>query len=144
MVDVKEKAAIFAFLKQQGANLMSMKVLLISAVATAIAPAMVGGEELAPLAGATFQLGEQAAVVYYTVAEDGAYRVVTTVAPGEGREGAPVRHVTNVEPGQSYTISVGGFGPGARESLLEVTRHGDQLSVVPAPSMADTVAERRQ
>ena len=70
--------------------------------------------------------------VFYTDGDDGAYKVVTTVAPETN--GAPIRFVTTLAAGQSQTLAVGRFGTGTPPATLEMVRDGDALAVNPVPN----------
>lgn len=65
--------------------------------------------------------GEQAAVLYYTERGDG-YEIVTTWVD---EQEVQMRHIGHLEPGQRYTLSLGGLRP-----PVQFTVHGDAGQVV--------------
>lgn len=76
----------------------------------------------------TTALADCYANVYYTVA-DGAYHVVTTVAPDAEHGGHPMRFVSRLADGESQEISIGGYGENATLSILTISRTGDRVSL---------------
>jgi hypothetical protein len=95
-----------------------------------LAPPAEAGE-LRPLEAGSIELGGFRGVVYYTSEDDG-YRVVATLAEGEG---LPVRFVGTLAESQSLTISVPGH-VGEPDQEIEVSRVGDKLAVS-RPSAVD-------
>lgn len=88
--------------------------------------------ELRPLQAGTFVLGQHIASIYYTES-DGAFEVVTTIAPTLDPDGAPIRFTGSLAEGQSQMISVGAFGPDSPEPIaIELAREGDRVRVQPA------------
>jgi hypothetical protein len=73
-------------------------------------------------------------VLYYT-ADQGEYKVVTTLAAGA--EGLPIRFSTTLAAGQSATISVP-QSVGEPPVEFEITRRGDVLVVREAVASAPT------
>lgn len=103
---------------------------LLSLAAFAIAmPSMASAMELKPMQGGSFMLGDHAVSIYYT-ADDQDYKVVTTIAPDIDTEGAPIRFVGLMQPGQTEVLSVGSFGSTNAPQTLELVHTGDSLSVV--------------
>lgn len=82
--------------------------------------------ELAPFQAETLVLGDYTASVYYT-AHDGRYEVVTTVAPNESPEGAPMRFTGSLGAGERQTISIGAFDTTSAPHVLELLHDGDGL-----------------
>jgi hypothetical protein len=60
-------------------------------------------EDLRPIQAKSIELGRATGVAYYTIS-DGGFRVVATLANGEG--GTPVRLIATLAPGQSVVLSV--------------------------------------
>ncbi len=88
----------------------------------------VAAQDLEPLQASAFNLGKQSAVVFYTE-KNNDYEVVTTISPNLGSIGAPIRHITTVVPGQSYSIEVGSSDKGPIPYKLTIIRGNDTLSV---------------
>jgi hypothetical protein len=102
---------------------------LALAVALAAAPITIANAEFLPPGQAkTTVLADCYANVYYTVAE-GAYQVVTTVAPDAEHGGRPMRFVSRLADGESQEISIGGYGEKATLSILTISRMGDRVSL---------------
>jgi hypothetical protein len=102
----------------------------LSAVSLALAIGMPFGaaaSELKPLDAGTFLLGSQSVSVYYTVTGD-TYQVVTTIAPGAGTSGAPVRFVGFLRPGEKVLVSAGQFDTTVAPDTLELVHQGNSLS----------------
>ena len=66
---------------------------------------------------------------YTDARDDGAYEVVTTLAPRAAEGGAPVRFVTALAPGQGQTVAVGRFAPATAPATLEIVRDDGVLAV---------------
>jgi hypothetical protein len=75
----------------------------------------------------TTALADCYANIYYTEVE-GAYEVVTTVAPGPDDGGRPMRFVSRLRDGDSQEISLGAYGESTTLEILTVRRLGDQVS----------------
>jgi hypothetical protein len=106
-------------------------VRILSAVSLALATAMpfaAAASELKPLEAGTFVLGIQQVSVYYVTRGD-TYEVVTTIAPDAETDGAPIRVVGFLKPGQKALVSAGAFGTSAAPKTLELVHEGDGLSV---------------
>lgn len=103
--------------------------LIVSLAALAIAmPTVAHSMELKPLQGGSFELGDHAVSIYYTE-NDQDYQVVTTIAPVDDIDGAPIRFVGLMAPGQTETVSVGSFNSTVSE-VLELVHNGDHLTVL--------------
>ena len=98
-----------------------------AAIAALFAGAASAGE-LRPNQGAGLTLGEVSGVAYYTEESDG-YRVVATLAAGEG--GTPMRFTTTLALGQKAVLSVPGR-PGSAGVAVEIRRVGDRVLVTDA------------
>jgi hypothetical protein len=107
---------------------MSKSLSALSAMAALTLSSAVMAADLALMQAGTFVLGDHIASVYYT-ARGGQYDVVTTIAPKQGRGGAPVRFLASLEAGESQTVSVGGFGTTAAPRALRLAHAGDHLVV---------------
>jgi hypothetical protein len=107
---------------------MSKSLSALSAMAALTLSSAVMAADLAIMQAGTFVLGDHVASVYYT-ARGEHYDVVTTIAPEQGRGGAPVRFVASLEAGESQTVSVGGFGATAPAHALRLAHGGDHLIV---------------
>jgi hypothetical protein len=99
----------------------------LAAVAIAL-PSIASAEDLKPLEGGSFRLGDQAVSIYYTESGQN-YQVVTTIAPEVDSPGAPIRFVSHLRPGEAETVSVGAFGAASAAEMLELVHTGDGLSV---------------
>jgi hypothetical protein len=102
---------------------------MIKFAAAAIAAFTLAGAahagEILPMQATSISLGAVTGVVYYTVAND-EYRIVATLAAGEG--GTPMRVVTTLVNGQRMVVSV----PRAVDQQameLEFARLGDSVYV---------------
>ncbi len=103
--------------------------LIASLAAFAIAiPTVANAMELMPMQGGSFELGDHAVSIYY-IDHDQDYQVVTTIAPSHGLDGAPIRFVGMMKPGETETLSVGSFDTTVSE-VLELVHNGDSLTVV--------------
>jgi len=106
---------------------MLKKLALVAALAAA--PISTADADLLRAGQAkTTALADCYANVYYTVA-DGAYQVVTTVAPDAEHGGRPMRFVSRLADGESQEISIGGFSDDATLSILTISRAGDFVSL---------------
>jgi hypothetical protein len=106
-----------------------MRTFIFLATAAIAMPSLAGAQDLKPLEGGSFQLGDQAISIYYADTGDN-YQVVTTIAPDADGAGAPIRFVGYLRPGQTETVSVGAFGTTGGAEMLELMHTGDSLSVV--------------
>jgi hypothetical protein len=105
---------------------MSIRTTLFAAAFSATSVlALVGAahaaDGLRPIQAKSIDLGDVSGVAYYTVERDG-FRVVTTLAQGE--EGAPIRVVSVLAPGQRVVLSTAN-----RAGALEISRTGDSVQV---------------
>jgi len=106
---------------------MLRKLALVAVLAAAPMTAS-NAEILPPGQAKTTPLADCYANVYYTVVE-GAYQVVTTVAPDAEHGGRPMRFVSRLGDGERQEISIGGFGEKATLSILTISRMGDRVSL---------------
>ena len=106
-----------------------MKTILSAAslVLATVMPFGADASELKPLQADTFVLGTHTVSIYYTVADD-AYQVVSTIVPGADVQGAPIRFVGFLQPGQKALVSAGQFGTTAEPHALELAHQGNALS----------------
>lgn len=98
-----------------------------------LAAGAASAEELRPMQGGSIAMSGVNGIVYYTECAEG-YRVIATLA---GEEGAPIRMVATLQPGQSVTLSVP-HAPGVPADEVQLLRSGDRLlvsSVGPAVPM---------
>ena len=107
------------------------RALLAAAFALSIGVAHADG--LQPIEGQSIHLGEVSGVAYYTVERDG-FRVVTTLAHGEG--GTPVRLVAILAPGQSVVLSAP-RDAGTASATVEITRQADTVLVRKAAAVTN-------
>ncbi len=106
----------------------------IPSYALALSVAMlspVHGEDLSQNQARTVDLGKIRGVAYFVPERDG-YRVVTTLAQGDGE--TAIRFVATLKPDQKVTITVPGPLDG-REATIEIARHGDAV-VIARPAAA--------
>jgi hypothetical protein len=111
---------------------------ILSAVWLALATVMPFGtdaSELKPLQAGTFVLGTHTVSIYYTAADD-TYEVVTTIVPGTDVEGAPIRFVGFLQPGQKAFVSAGQFETTAEPETLELVHQGNALSAIQVTNVA--------
>jgi hypothetical protein len=111
---------------------------ILSAVSLALATVLPFGadaSELRPLQAGTFVLGTQSVSVYY-VANGDTYEVVTTIAPDAETDGAPIRFVGFLEPGQKALVSTGQFGTTTAPNTLELVHRGSGLSATYVTNVA--------
>lgn len=111
-------------------SIISGGVLLAASILTLGALSAVAGTatELKPVAAQSFEIGGMKGVAYYTVEHDG-YRVVATLADGEGHQ--PVRFIGTLAPGQKLSISVP-RAEGVLPVSAEIARAGDQVFITPS------------
>jgi hypothetical protein len=102
------------------ATLSALSLLMATAL-----PLTAAASELKPLQAGTFVLANHTVSVYYTVSGD-SYEVVTTIVPDA--DGAPVRFVGSLPPGQKQIVSVGAVGTTSSPEMLELIHRGDLLS----------------
>jgi hypothetical protein len=99
---------------------------LLGLSAVTLSPLAARAADLKPSNSHSVELGSLHGVAYYTVEEDGGYRVVLTVAPDAAA--APVRFVTLLRPDQQVTMSVPGRLDG-QDATIAIVRHGDDVTV---------------
>ena len=97
-------------------------IFALAAVGTAKA------DQLRPMEGRQIDLGAVSGVVYYTL-EGGGFRVVATLAEGEG---TPLRIEAVLAPGQSLRLSIPHEQGTAPESV-EIRCRADRILVQAAP-----------
>ena len=101
---------------------------LAACLAVAAAPlAAAHADTLTAGQAKTVVLADCFANLYYTVA-DGAYEVVTTVAPGPDAGGHPMRFVSRLADGERQEFSIGNYGDSTALRTLTVSRAGEQVS----------------
>ena len=107
-----------------------MKMRLALAALAISLPSMANAAELQPMQAGSFTLGDHAVSIFYT-SDDLNYQVVTTIAPhiDADVQGAPIRFVGTMKPGQTETVSVGSFGTSNAPEHLELVHTGESLSV---------------
>jgi hypothetical protein len=111
---------------------MTVRRIMIGAVAALTLTGAAHASELKPLQGRLIHLGELSGIAYYTAEQDG-FRVVATLA--EGETGAPVRLEAVLAPGQSVVLSTVRVVDGAPvPAALEISRQGDEVLVLDAPA----------
>ena len=99
---------------------------IIAAAAFALAFAGAAqADGLQPVEGRSIDLGDVSGIAYYTVEPDG-FRVVATVAQGEG--GTPVRLEAVLASNQSVVLSTPREGS-VEPNAIRISRHGDQVLV---------------
>lgn len=103
-----------------------MRSLFGAALLTLSPLAAASAADLKPSNSHSVELGSMRGIAYYTVEQDGGYRVVLTVAPDEVT--SPVRFVTLLRPDQQVTMSVPGQVDG-QDATIAITRHGDDVTV---------------
>jgi len=99
---------------------------LFGAALLTLSPLAASAADLKPSNSHSVELGSMRGVAYYTVEQDGGYRVVLTVAPDEAA--SPVRFVTLLRPDQQVTMSLPGQVDG-QDATIAITRHGDDVTV---------------
>jgi len=104
-------------------GLLSSVLLFTSVAGSAFAAGV------APLAPQFVSVGGRDAVVYYTDGPAG-YEVVVTFAANQPDDGASMRSVTTLLPGQQATLSLGG-DVNTKPATLTLRRDGDSLVVIP-------------
>src|SRR3954454_4567883 len=104
------------------------RLLSTAALLTSVAGAAFAGG-VAPLAPQFVSIAGRDAVIYYTDTAAG-YEVVVTFAANKPDDGASMRSVATLLPGQQSTLSVGG-DVNTKPATLTVRRDGDSLVVLP-------------
>jgi hypothetical protein len=104
-----------------------------------LAATSVHAGELVALQAQSVDLGAFHGILYYTSEEDG-YRVVTTIAEGEG---LPVRFVATLLDSQSLTISVPGKVDEPSQEI-EISRVGEKLLLRRKPANHTFLSENPQ
>jgi hypothetical protein len=108
----------------------------VSREISALAKQGLSAGELVPANGYDLHLASFDGSFYYTIQEDGAYRVVATLASGV--DGLPVRFIAALQPGQHMSISVP--EPVDQPTIaFELQRKGDSLVVSDLNAAADSV-----
>ena len=92
------------------------KYLTLVALAASLSGAH--ADEVKPLEAQLITLGDVKGVAYFTEETDG-FRVVTTLAQGEG--GRPIRVITTLSDGQSVRLSIP-HGVNEAEEAIEIVR----------------------
>lgn len=105
-----------------------MRILLCALVLTLGGTAGASAGSLQPSHSQSVVLGGVRGNAYYTVEDDGEYRVVVTVAADE--TASPIRFVALLAPNQKVTLAVPGAA-GGQGALLEILRQGDDVVVTP-------------
>lgn len=103
-------------------------ILLLAAVMSVGAPLAMAEETVmdTPLAGSTLLFADRFVSAFYTVNEE-SYEVVVTFATGlEGSE-QPIQQTIQLEDGQTYRVSIGGFGGTKPSSTLSMTRKNNRI-----------------
>jgi hypothetical protein len=98
-----------------------LKYLTLVALATGFSAAH--ADEVKPFAAQLITLGDVQGVAYFTEETDG-FRLVTTLAQGEG--GRPVRVIATLNDGQSIRLSIP-HGVDEAEEAIEIVRYGKVL-----------------
>jgi hypothetical protein len=99
---------------------------LVALGALTLSPLAASATDLKPSHSHSVDLGSLHGIAYYTVEQDGGYRIVLTVAPDEAA--APVRFVTLLRPDQQVIMSVPGQLDG-QDATIAIVRHGDDVTV---------------
>jgi hypothetical protein len=98
-----------------------LRYLALVAFATSFSGAH--ADEVKPLKAQLIMLGDVQGVAYFTEETNG-FRVVTTLAQGEG--GRPIRVIATLNDGQSVWLSIP-HGVDEAEEAIEIVRHGRVL-----------------
>ena len=112
---------------------MSVRSTLLAATSTLATVGAAQADGVRPVEARSIELGEVSGVAYYTVERDG-FRVVTTLAHGEG--GTPVRLVAILAPGQSVVLSAP-RDAGTASATVEITRQADTVLVRKAAAVTN-------
>jgi hypothetical protein len=113
--------------------IMSVRSTLLAATFTLATVGAAQADGVRPVEARSIELGEVSGVAYYTVERDG-FRVVTTLAHGEG--GTPVRLVAILAPGQSVVLSAPREA-GTASATVEITRQADTVLVRKAAAVTN-------
>jgi hypothetical protein len=79
-----------------------------------------------PLSGKTLRFDDHYANAYY-MTNQGKYQVVVTYEAGSDGNERPVRQVIQLEDGQTYQMSIGGYGDDKQISMLSISRENDRI-----------------
>lgn len=112
---------------------MKKSPIALSVLAGLALPCAALAGEVEPLDAEILALGNHTAAVYYTTL-DGRYEVVTTIAPNDVPEGAPMRFTGSLGIGEKQTISVGEVGTSRAPQTIELLHAGDRLVATIVPS----------
>jgi len=107
-------------------SVLSTTALLLTTLA-GLASASAGG--LRPLEPEFVSVGGRDTVIYYTNTPMG-YEVVVTFAANTPDNGASMRTVTTLAPGQQSSVSIGG-DVNTKPATLTIRREGDALAILP-------------
>lgn len=114
-------------------KMKKLEALLFAGCLFASASVYAGGlatdSALKPLQAHTVQMEDYTAVVYYTVAENGEYIVVTTIAPNAGVNALASQQRTRINPRQSYEVVLDVGTYGAETLLLSFSAQPNALLV---------------
>ncbi len=107
---------------------MKFMHILLAAVMSAGAPLAMAEETVldTPLAGSTLLFADRFASAFYTVNEE-CYEVVVTFATGQEGSERPIQQTIQLEDGQTYRVSIGGFGENQLTTTLSMTRNNNQI-----------------
>lgn len=79
-----------------------------------------------PMAGTTMYLTQRQISTYYTVDGDH-YSVVVVFPTGSDSNPQPVKQTIQLSEGQTFNISIGGYGNDRTTSTLKMTRNNSQI-----------------
>lgn len=108
------------------ATTLAISTLAISALA--VAQFSSNGDKIAltPLQAHTVSMSDYTAVVYYTILENGHYKVVTTVGPNAGVQGQSNQHQVTLAAGQLWSLDI---ADGDTTEQISFSAEGDQLLI---------------
>ena len=107
---------------------MNLKNLVLATALAVGAPFAIAEETVldSPLAGKTLWFTDRFVTVFYTVDEENYRAIITFAAAPEGSE-QPIQQIVQLNDGQSYQVSAGGYGESKLTTTLILTRINDRL-----------------
>jgi opacity protein-like surface antigen len=79
-----------------------------------------------PMAATTLRFADSYASAFYTV-DKAHYKVVLAFAAGSQDDKQLIRQTIQLEDGQTYRLSIGGYGNNEQASTISITRNNGQI-----------------
>ncbi len=107
---------------------MKLNFFIMAALLTASSTQVMAVETAvkSPLAGSTLWFSDKYTSAFYAV-EPETYQVVISFAAGPKDDTQPIQHTVQLNDGQSYEVSVGGYGENRLTVTLTLTRTDNRI-----------------